>query len=282
MEIGTNDYGPNNKLLIEKMKNGRNTGYRLVNCPFSFSTVNVSSAISTNVPLRPAEELPSRVFHTYTHTKEQQHQCCSESRLSKSRKSRMSIDTGHLCKSDNVYATPFYRQLAILLTRTFLLLWRDHSLTTLRFSIHFGVALLIGFLYYDIGNDAANAMNIFRYVFYTIMFIMFCAFSSILTKCKEQLFFNYILIILSFFSSPRISHSFTRTFQSLVFTSRILYCDYICRYTNTNYMHESIHISHVLSDWTAYGANAIHFVLHDRVPYSSCRTKHWTQCRLSS
>nr|XP_014086513.2 ABC transporter G family member 6 [Bactrocera oleae] len=182
MEIGTNDYGPNNKLLIEKMQNGRNTGYRLVNRSFSFSTTNSTSTTNTNVPLTPVEELPSRDSNTYTHTKEKQQQCCSDSRFSKPRKSRISIDTGHLCKSDNIYATPFYRQLAILLTRTFLLLWRDKSLTTLRFSIHFGVALLIGFLYYDIGNDAANAMNIFRYTFYTIMFIMFCAFSSILTK----------------------------------------------------------------------------------------------------
>ncbi|XP_039951615.1 ATP-binding cassette sub-family G member 4 [Bactrocera tryoni] len=182
MEIGTNDYGPNNKLLIEKMQNGRNTGYRLVKPSFSLSTANTTSTTNTNVPLTPVEELPSRVSNTNTHTKEKQHQCCSDSRFSKPRKSRISIDTGHICKSDNIYATPFYRQLAILLTRTFLLLWRDNSLTTLRFSIHFGVALLIGFLYYDIGNDAANAMNIFRYAFYTIMFIMFCAFSSILTK----------------------------------------------------------------------------------------------------
>lgn len=182
MEIGTNDYGPNNQRLIEKIQNGRNTGYRLANHSLSFSTADAKSTTSTNVPLKPVEEWTSRVSHTYTHTKEQQYQSCTDSKLSKPRKSRMSIDTGHLCKRDNVYATPFYRQLAVLLRRTFLLLWRDNSLTTLRFSIHFGVALLIGFLYYDIGNDAANAMNIFRYAFYTIMFIMFCAFSSILTK----------------------------------------------------------------------------------------------------
>ncbi|XP_073827153.1 ATP-binding cassette sub-family G member 1 [Musca autumnalis] len=88
----------------------------------------------------------------------------------------------NLCKSENIYATPFYRQLGILLLRTFLILWRDKSLTLIRFIIHMVTALLIGFLYFGIGNEAENALNNFRYCFYSIMFIMYSAFSSILVK----------------------------------------------------------------------------------------------------
>lgn len=94
------------------------------------------------------------------------------------------MDSPKLCKSENIYATPFYRQLGILLLRTFLILWRDKSLTTIRFIIHLVTALLIGCLYQGIGNQAENALNNFRYCFYSIMFIMYSAFSSILVKCK--------------------------------------------------------------------------------------------------
>ncbi|XP_004530367.1 ATP-binding cassette sub-family G member 4 [Ceratitis capitata] len=187
MEIGTNDYGPNNRRLIEKMQNGRNTEFRKSGRPFSTKTSEVET--TTPVPLILNQQTSSRVcdssdYHTESksNTKEQQYQQSGDSKMLKPKKPKMSIDAGHLCKRDNVYATPFYLQLLFLLRRTFLILWRDSSLTTLRFCIHFSVALLIGLLYYDIGNDAANAINIFRYAFYTIMFIMFCAFSSILTK----------------------------------------------------------------------------------------------------
>lgn len=94
------------------------------------------------------------------------------------------MESPKLCKRENIYATPFYRQLSILLVRTFLILWRDKSLTTLRFVIHLITAIMIGSIYYGIGNEAENAFNNFRYCFYSIMFIMYSAFSSILVKCK--------------------------------------------------------------------------------------------------
>ncbi|XP_067625363.1 ABC transporter G family member 18 [Eurosta solidaginis] len=178
MEIGTNDYGPNNQRLIEKMQNGRNNEYRLAD---RFGPATIKSQ------LKSVDEFCSRSIVSYglvsdikANVKEQRSSI--DCKHLQPRKPNVQLVTGHLCKRENVYATPFYRQLSILLTRSFLILWRDSSLTTLRFSIHFGVALLIGFLYYGIGNDAANAMNIFRYAFYTVMFISFCAFSSILTN----------------------------------------------------------------------------------------------------
>lgn len=93
------------------------------------------------------------------------------------------FDPGHLCRRE-MYASPFHKQLAILLMRTFLILWRDKSLTLTRITIHFIMAMLIGFLYFGIGNDGANATNNFKYIFYTIMFTMYTAFALISVKCK--------------------------------------------------------------------------------------------------
>ncbi|XP_030383367.1 ATP-binding cassette sub-family G member 1 [Scaptodrosophila lebanonensis] len=136
-------------------------------------------------PLTPINELSSRIWDSHggigehSGTKKSDN-CCNPKK--KKCKPAMQLDPSHLCKRENIYATPFYRQLGILLLRTFLLIWRDRSLTTLRFSIHLGTALMIGFLYYGIGNDANNTKNIINYCFYAIMFIMYCAFSGILVK----------------------------------------------------------------------------------------------------
>lgn len=60
------------------------------------------------------------------------------------------------------YATSFCRQCYLLLLRTMLCLRRDRSLALMRFFIHFCIALLVGTLYFNIGNDAAMMYNNFR------------------------------------------------------------------------------------------------------------------------
>lgn len=157
----------------------------------SSSSQEVNSQKGNLKPLTPINEMPMKtlnISNVEQNSQQQQQQTIKKKNnkeICKPKKPNpVPIDPAKLCSRDNIYATPFYRQLSILLIRTFLILWRDKSLTTMRFVIHFITALLIGFLYYGIGNDAGNALNNFRYIFYTIMFIMYCAFSSILINCK--------------------------------------------------------------------------------------------------
>lgn len=98
----------------------------------------------------------------------------------------LQIDTANLCVDNGTYATSFCRQLIVLIARSFLLLWRDPSLTFWRVIIHLTIALLIGTLYYDIGNDANMIFNNFRYVFLSIMFLMYTAYSSLTIRCKSH------------------------------------------------------------------------------------------------
>lgn len=142
-------------------------------------------------PLTPINELSSRIWDSQTGVtaSETEGNCCKPKKKKKPKPTMPSLDLdpAQLCKRENVYATPFYRQLGILLVRTFLLIWRDSSLTTMRFCIHIATGILIGFLYFSIGNNGLEAMNISKYVFYSIMFVMYCAFSGILVKCKWSL-----------------------------------------------------------------------------------------------
>ncbi|XP_061389329.1 ATP-binding cassette sub-family G member 1 [Musca vetustissima] len=206
MEIATDDYGPQNEKLIARIENGRNNSYRQtkaarakqleamhkidkmmasglmtpVTAPvLPTPTTTTTTSGTNNKPLTPIKEMASRLGDSHgllsDNTKDldsssAENGCCPAQQQP------------NLCKSENIYATPFYRQLGILLLRTFLILWRDKSLTLIRFVIHLITALMIGFIYYGIGNEAENALNNFRYCFYSIMFIMYSAFSSILVK----------------------------------------------------------------------------------------------------
>lgn len=109
------------------------------------------------------------------------------SELTKPKTIDIKIDTGKCCKRDDRYPTSFFRQMGILLLRTFLILWRDRSLATMRLGIHLVMAPLIGTLYFGIGNEASHVLNNYKFAFFSIMFLSYTAFSSIILNCKFNL-----------------------------------------------------------------------------------------------
>lgn len=94
------------------------------------------------------------------------------------------IDTRTCCQNSGTYAASSYRQICLLIHRSFLTLCRDRSLTAMRLTIHTCIAVLVGTLYFGIGNDGSMIFNNFRYIFLSIMFLMFTSFSSTSITCK--------------------------------------------------------------------------------------------------
>lgn len=88
--------------------------------------------------------------------------------------------TGH----SGAYATTFLRQWYLLMLRALLNLRRDKSLALMRFTIHTCIAFLVGTLYFNIGNDASMMFNNFRYIFLSLMFLMFTSFCTMTIICK--------------------------------------------------------------------------------------------------
>lgn len=88
------------------------------------------------------------------------------------------------CCRNGTYATSFYRQWYLLFLRTLLCLRRDRTLALMRFFIHLCIALLVGTLYFNIGNDAAMMYNNFRYIVLSQMFLLFTSFCSMTILCK--------------------------------------------------------------------------------------------------
>lgn len=94
------------------------------------------------------------------------------------------MDDRKCCYGENgAYATSFCRQWYLLTSRAILCLRRDRSLALMRFVIHTCIALLVGTLYFNIGNDASMMFNNFRFIFLTLMFLMFTSFCTMTIIC---------------------------------------------------------------------------------------------------
>lgn len=162
LEISTHDYGFQIGHLNEKIQDGRSQDYRKER-PAAENLLEHPSTVPQKVETNPISI------------------CLKRAKLS----SRLQIfDPKSYCNDSDLYSTSFLRQTYFLLIRAFLLISRNPSMSIMRVLIHFFVAIGIGMIYWGVGDSAKNMMNNFRYVFYSVMFLMFTAFSSLQTTCK--------------------------------------------------------------------------------------------------
>ncbi|KAL7034285.1 hypothetical protein ACKWTF_007922 [Chironomus riparius] len=168
LEISTHDYGYQLDKLINKIKNSRNHEFRkhltLMAAESTKNTLNSHSSLK-------AENNPITL-------------CVKRAKLN----ARLNIlDPRSYCNDSDLYSTSFLRQFYYLYLRTFLLITRNPSLSLMRLMIHLFVAIFIGLIYFQVGNSAKNLMNNFKFIFYTVMFLMFTAFSSLQTTFPSEL-----------------------------------------------------------------------------------------------
>lgn len=163
LEISTHDYGYQIDNLKDKIQNGMNQSYR------KEATVHEKSFESNTA------------MHQFKVDSNPISICFKKAKFS----SKLQIlDPKSYCNDSDLYSTSFLRQSYYLLIRAFLLITRNPSMCLMRVFIHFFVAIGIGLIYQGMGDSAKNMMNNFRYVFYSVMFLMFTAFSSLQTTCE--------------------------------------------------------------------------------------------------
>ncbi|XP_029032461.1 ATP-binding cassette sub-family G member 4-like isoform X1 [Osmia bicornis bicornis] len=158
MEICNGDYGRHVSKLINAIENGKNNAWR--------STSNVTTANHQE------EVIALNVMASFQALRQ---------------RSVMETDYAPRRRPTSEYATNFWKQLAVLLKRNAIKLSRDKVLTFTRLSMHFIIALMVGTIYFRIGQDAVYVLDNFNLLFFNIMFLMFSAFSATVTTFPLEL-----------------------------------------------------------------------------------------------
>ncbi|CAL1289087.1 unnamed protein product [Larinioides sclopetarius] len=88
------------------------------------------------------------------------------------------------------YATSSWNQFKVLTYRSLICTLREPMATQLRFFAHVVVGLLLGMLYYGIGNDASKIFNNSGFLFFSLLFLIFTAMMpTVLTFPMEKTIF---------------------------------------------------------------------------------------------
>ncbi|CAD6232938.1 GSCOCT00007057001.2-RA-CDS [Cotesia congregata] len=152
VEVCNGEYGDWNDKLVETIDNGKSNDWR--------SASNKSTRLRFKTRLSPKE------------SEDRSNQNNDDDKIQSDK-----VTENHC----GYYATSFLQQLYILIKRNAIKLSRDRVLTFTRLTMHCIIALIVGIIYYGIGEDAAFALDNFNLLFFSLMFLMFSAFSSTIT-----------------------------------------------------------------------------------------------------
>ncbi|CAB3385346.1 Hypothetical predicted protein, partial [Cloeon dipterum] len=95
-------------------------------------------------------------------------------------------DANHLLKHDFGFALSGWDQFKVLLCRMLLQVWRDSSHLTLKLSLHLALGIIIGGMFYDMGNDGSKTMFNFGFCYTCIIFFLYIPMMPVLLQWQPM------------------------------------------------------------------------------------------------
>ncbi|XP_046388191.1 ATP-binding cassette sub-family G member 1-like [Ischnura elegans] len=128
-------------------------------------------------------------------------------------------------QNDYQFATSGWTQFRILLYRMLLQSFRDSNYLLLRFTMHVALGLLIGGLFYDVGNDGAKTIVNFGFCYTCIIFFLYIPLMPILLEFPKEVqllkreHFNRWYGLNAYFCAFTIARLPTQLFLGLLYIS---------------------------------------------------------------
>ncbi|KAM7537773.1 hypothetical protein Aperf_G00000078476 [Anoplocephala perfoliata] len=108
-----------------------------------------------------------------------------------------------------------FHEIRVLTKRALICNWRDKALTRLRVLAHIVVGVLIGLLYFNVGNNGFQVLNNAAFIYFSILFVMFSALMpTVMTFPLEMRVF--VTEHLNYWYTVR-AYYFAKTFADLPF-----------------------------------------------------------------
>ncbi|XP_012063523.1 PREDICTED: ATP-binding cassette sub-family G member 4-like [Atta cephalotes] len=191
MEICNGDYGPHISKLMELIENGKSNKWR------STKTVYLNKRQETIT----SQQIAKRSYSF-----------------------EIEFRRTSYCTYDN-----FWRQLCILIKRNVIRLFRDKVLMLTRISMHLTIALIVGTLYFKIGQDAAYVLDNYSLSYYNIMFLTYSAFSATMVTIPLELpilkreHFNRWYKLRSYYLAGKVADFLIQLTSTFIYTIIVYY-----------------------------------------------------------
>lgn len=175
MEVASGEHGDYVQKLVVAVNAGRCNNFVQLSPEITNSKISNDIAKETT-PVKPACSDIVPVPNGFVKTPASTPATCTTSLLDSSENLPQTEKNG--------FPTSGWQQFIILLRRSMYIILRDKTLTRMRLVAHFIIGILIGSIYYDIGNNAAKVMSNAGCLFFTVMFMMFTAMMPTILTCK--------------------------------------------------------------------------------------------------
>lgn len=126
-------------------------------------------------------------------------------------------------------SSSFVNQVIQLTARNMLFNKRDKSYMLTRLIVYLFVGILVGVMYFNIGNEAKQMINIFKCIYLMVAFLMYTSLYSLTVRCnftnaRRFICKLFLITLRTSFSSIGFGDHSTGTLQSLVLNWCSLYC----------------------------------------------------------
>ncbi|XP_059475821.1 ATP-binding cassette sub-family G member 1-like [Neocloeon triangulifer] len=139
------------------------------------------------------------------------------------------MQDGTLLKQDFGFALSGWDQFRVLLSRMLLQVWRDSSHLTLKLSLHLALGIIIGGMFYDMGNDGSKTMFNFGFCYTCIIFFLYIPMMPVLlqfpidVKILKREYFNRWYSLGAYYAAYTISHLPLQIFLGTMYATMVYY-----------------------------------------------------------